>query len=92
MSDMLELLEGVEKIKTVKPVFSPLSLFSLTEMDTSRLLAFFLDPQGKHGAGTAFLRRFQTEIDCDGRGIQFVSFPLVVTDGTGTWARNFESR
>ena len=46
MSDMLELLAGVEKIKTVKPVFSPLSLFSLTEMDTSRLLAFFLDPQG----------------------------------------------
>ena len=80
MSDMLELLEGVEKIKTVKPVFSPLSLFSLTEMDTSRLLVFFLDPQGKHGAGTAFLRRFQTENDCDGRGIQFVSFPLVVTE------------
>lgn len=80
MSDMLELLAGMEKIKTVKSVFSPLSLFSLTEMDTSRLLAFFLDPQGKHGAGTAFLRRFQTEIDCDGRGIQFVSFPFVVPE------------
>lgn len=81
MSDMLELLEGVEKIKTVKPVFSPLSLFSMTEMDTSRLLAFFLDPQGKHGAGTAFLHRFQSLVNNNlGINIPFFTHPSVATE------------